>query len=326
MTELNDLLERQAGTISRAQLAELKIARRVRDTLLRRRELVPVLPGVYVNHTGRPTREQRVIAAVLYAGHSALHLDTALDHPGSSGLIHVAIDASRRVRRQPGIRIHRVVGLEDKVRWNLTPPRIRPELAALELAHRASSDLDAIAALTGVVGARQTTAQRLVEALAARSRVRRRAMLTDLIEDLAAGTHSVLEHGFLTHVVRPHGLPEPTDRQSPRIGALGSEYRDIEYADFDTVVELDSRWHDNDKASDRDADRDLDDLASGQITPRLRYRQVFGTPCRTALRLGSIFGQRGWDGTPTPCSAECHVAVEQCGDSDGSGASDLPLR
>lgn len=139
MSDLDDLLEQQAGTVSRTQLAGLEIARRVRDTMLRRRELVPVLPGVYVNHTGKPSREQRVIAAVLYAGHSALHLDTALDHPKSNGLIHVAIDASRRVRRQRGIRIHRVVDLDEKVRWNLTPPRVRPELAAIELAHRATT-------------------------------------------------------------------------------------------------------------------------------------------------------------------------------------------
>lgn len=322
MSELTDLLERQSGTVSRAQLTELAIARRDRDTMLRRRDLVPLLPGVYVNHTGSPTREQRVIGAVLYAGRAALHLDTALDHPKSSGLIHLAIDVSRRVQPQPGMRIHRVVGLEDKVRWNLTPPRIRPELAALELAHRAGNDLEAIAALTGVVGARRTTAQRLVEAMADRSRLRRRALLADLSADLAAGTHSVLEHGFLTQVVRPHAIPDPTDRQAARAGARGKEYRDVAYPEFDTIVELDSRWHDNDRASDRDADRDLDDLASGQITPRLRYRQVFGTPCRTAERLGAILGQRGWAGSLSACSPDC--TVDQDGNSDSPRAWDLP--
>lgn len=145
--------------------------------------------------------------------------------------------------------------------------------------------------------------------MADRARIRRRSLLTDLIDDLAAGTNSVLEHGFLTQVVRPHALPEPSDRQAPRIGARGREYRDVVYAEFGTVVELDSRWHDTDEASDRDADRDLDDLASGQITPRLRYRQVFGTPCRTAARLGAILRNRGWEGTATACSEDCDVAA-----------------
>lgn len=324
MSEFDELLQQQAGVVSRWQLADLDVARSTRDTLLRRRVLVPLRPGVYVNHTGEPTREQRVIAAVLYAGRSALHLDTALDHPSSRGLIHVAIDARRRVRPQPGIRIHRVADLEDKVRWNLTPARMRPEFAALELSHRATTDLDAIAALTDVVGSRRTTAARLSEALSNRSRIKRRALLVELIDDLAAGAHSVLEHGFLTRVVRAHQLPEPTHLQAAREGAHGREYRDVSYAPFATVVELDSRWHDNDKASDRDADRDLDDLASGEVTTRLRYRQVFGTPCRTAHRLGSILGQRGWEGTAEPCSPACLVAGGQAGTSDGPEPLEFP--
>ena len=200
---------------------ELGVSRADRDTLLRRRVLTPVLPGVYVDHTGTPTREQRSIAAVLYAGRAALHLASALDHPRGTGVVHVAIDAARRVRAQPGMRIHRVPDLEDKVLWNLTPPRVRPEVAAVERAHRAATDLDAIAALAAVVGSRATTADRLARALAARSRIRRRALLTELVADLAAGTHSVLEHGFLTRVVRPHALPEPSARQAPRVGERG---------------------------------------------------------------------------------------------------------
>lgn len=323
MADLHELLQVQSGVISRRQIGALKVPRPTRDTMLRRRDLVPLLPGVYVNHTGPPSREQRVIAAVLYAGRSALHLDTAIDHPSSNGLIHVAIDDSRRVRRQPGIRIHRVAGLEDKVLWNLTPPRIRPEFAALELSHRATTDIAAIAALTDVVGARRTTASRLTEALSGRSRIRRRPLLIALILDLAAGTHSVLEHGFLTLVVRSHELPEPSDRQAPRVGVTGSEYRDVEYAAFTTVVELDSRWHDTAKASDRDADRDLDDLANGQITTRLRYHQVFATPCRTAGRLGAILQQRGWAGAPTPCSPACLLASDERGNFGGSETSNI---
>lgn len=239
-------------------------------------------------------------------------------------MIHVAVDTSRRVRVQPGIRIHRLAGLEDKVRWNLTPPRMLPELAALELSHQATTDLGAIAALTDVVGARRTTASRLAVALASRPRIRRRSLLITLVDDLATGTHSVLEHGFLTRIVRAHGIVEPSQRQAPRVGVDGSEYRDVEFAQFATVVELDSHWHDNNASSDRDADRDLDDLACGQVIARLRYRQVFGTPCRTAVRLGALLGQRGWAGTATPCSSTCEVAVDQDGSSGGPHASDVP--
>ncbi|WP_254180119.1 hypothetical protein [Nocardioides pinisoli] len=147
-----------------------------------------------------------------------------------------------------------------------------------------------------------------------RGRLRRRVLLTDLLADLERGTHSVLEHGYLTRVVRPHRLPEPTSQQAPVVAADGRQYRDAEHADLDAVVELDSRLHDETEARDDDADRDLDDLARGRVAPRLRYRQVFSTPCRTALRMAAVFRDRGWEGTPVPCASPA-CEVRQWGDS-----------
>lgn len=302
---VTDLLHRQGGVVSRAQLLTAELTTAQVDTMLRRRDLVVVHPGVYLNHTGTPTWQQRAWAAVLYAGRSALHLESALHRPGQdaapAGPIHVAVDWSRRVKPRPGIRIHRVRGMEDKVQWNLSPPRVRLEAATLEVAHRAADDLAAIAALTRVVGARRTVASRLREVLASRPRIRRRGLLTALLDDLERGTHSVLEHGLLDRVLRPHGLPEPSRQQAPRQGRRGAEYRDMEFDEVELVVELDGRTHDNDDARDDDADRDLDDLAEGQVVPRIRYRQVFGTPCRTALKLETLFRRRGWEGRAHPC-------------------------
>lgn len=75
-------------------------------------------------------------------------------------------------------------------------------------------------------------------------------------------------------------------------------------ADTDLVLELDGSTHDTADARDRDADRDLDDLAQGQVIPRLRYRQVFGTPCRTALRLEALLRLRGWESAGHPCDRD----------------------
>lgn len=121
--------------------------------------------------------------------------------------------------------------------------------------------------------------------------------------DLERGTHSVLEHGYLVRVVRPHGLPEPTSRQAPVLAVSGTEYRDVAHDDLDLIVELDGTLHDATEARDADTDRDLDDLARGKVTPRLRYRQVFATPCRTASRLAVVFRDRGWDGAAHGCVA-----------------------
>jgi hypothetical protein len=309
VTDLDDLLARQDGVVSRRQLVDLGHHKPDLERMLRRRDLVRVHPGVFVNHTGPLSWQQRAWAAVLYAGRSALHLDSALPGPDAEAPISVAIDATRRVVPRTGLRIHRVKRLEEKARWNLSPPRVSVEVVALEKAHRARDDLAAIAALTDVVGRRLTTAARIGSALADRPRLRRRQLLTALVGDLAAGTHSVLEHGFLTRVVRPHGLPEPTRLQAPRAGRSGSEYRDVEYADFAMFVELDGRFnHDGAPASDRDAIRDLDDLADGQVTPRLRFAQVYGGQCRTAARLARIFAARGWRSSATSCGPGCEVA------------------
>lgn len=313
-----DLLTRQDGVVTRGQLLSAQVTQARIDTLLRRRDLVVVHPGVYLSHTGAPTWSQRSWAAVLYAGRSALHLESALHQPGKdaapNGPIDVAVDWTRRVVPRPGLRVHRVGELEDKVQWNLSPPRVRIEVAAVGVAHRAADDLAAISALAAVVGSRRTLASRLRAEIDRRGRLRRRAMLTDLLVDLERGTHSVLEHGYLVRVVRPHGLPDPTSQQVDVDGATGREYRDAAQADLRLSVELDGQLHDGTEARDADADRDLDDLARGWVTPRIRYRQVFATPCRTAARLAALFALRGWYGTPRSCGDPA-CAVEELGRS-----------
>lgn len=317
---VSDLLGRQDGVVARRQLLAAELTQAHIDTLLRRHELVVLHPGVYLTHTGTPTWTQQSWAAILYAGRSALHLKSALHQPGKdsppNGPIHVAVDWTRRVAPQKGINVHRVRELEDKVQWNRSPPRVRLEVAAVETAHRAPDDLGAISALAALVGSRRTAASRLQLEIERRGRLRRRALLTDLLVDLERGTHSVLEHGYLDRVLRPHGLPEHTSQQAAVVGEDGTQHRDAAHADLDLSVELDGQLHDAAEARDEDADRDLDDLARGVVTPRLRYRQVFATPCRTASRLADIFRDRGWKGTPRSCGAPgCPV------EHDNRGAS-----
>ncbi|WP_110181268.1 hypothetical protein [Nocardioides solisilvae] len=139
--------------------------------------------------------------------------------------------------------------------------------------------------------------------------MRRRRLLSLLLTDLERGTHSVLEHGYTSRVVLPHGLPPPTHRQALRRGPRGREYRDVEHEDLGVIVELDgSRWHDDARAADSDARRDLDDLAAGQVVVRLRHPQVYGDPCGTAVRLGAVFRVRGWTGRLRRCGPTCSVA------------------
>ena len=299
----------QDGVATYAQLIAGGLSRIDIERSVRRNELRRVHPRVYVNHTGPLTWEQRAWAAVLYAAPALLCHDS-LEAPrgrDDGRPIHVAIDHSRKVMPQPGIVVHRMRDLERKA-YGGTPPRLKVEDNALAMAHEARSEIDAIARVAEVASRSYVTATTLQEALNRAHSLRRRKLIQGLVDDLATGTHSVLEHGYLTNVERAHGLPSGR-RQSPRIGASGNQFRDIEYEGYALVVELDGAlghdsWHDQ----ARDADRSLDDLAAlGAVTARLRFHQVFDTPCQTAARVGRILTRNGWNGTPQSCGQTCPV-------------------
>ncbi|MEU4452940.1 type IV toxin-antitoxin system AbiEi family antitoxin domain-containing protein [Nocardioides sp. NPDC023903] len=299
----------QDGVATYAQLIAGGLSRIDIERSVRRNELRRVHPRVYINHTGPLTWEQRAWAAVLYAAPALLCRDS-LEAPrgrDDGRSIHVAIDHSRKVMPQPGIVVHRMRDLERKA-YGGTPPRLKVEDNALAMANEARSEIDAIARVAEVASRSYVTAATLQEALNRAHSLRRRKLIQGLVDDLATGTHSVLEHGYLTKVERAHGLPAGR-RQSPRIGASGNQFRDIEYERYALVVELDGALgHDTWRDQARDADRSLDDLAElGAVTARLRFHQVFDTPCQTAARVGRILTRNGWRGTPQSCSQSCPV-------------------
>ncbi|HYF73407.1 MAG TPA: type IV toxin-antitoxin system AbiEi family antitoxin domain-containing protein [Nocardioides sp.] len=319
MDELARLLQEQDGVVGRAQALAAGATRTSIARALRRREWVAVHPGVYVDHTGPLAWQQRAWAAVLACGPAALYGESARrahEGPGrrdaDDAVIHVAVDRDRRVTEPSGARIHRVAGFADRVQWNLGPPRIRYDDTILDLASQARDDLAAIAVLADACGARRTTAGRLLGRLDERARVPRRAFLRGVLADVAEGTCSVLEHGYLTRVERPHGLPAG-ERQAVRVTNGTRAYLDVRYASLGLVVELDGwLFHGSAAAHDRDLQRDLDTAArEAGTTLRLGFGQVLARGCATALAVAAVMQRLGWDGAPTPCP--------QCGVLDEAG-------
>ncbi|MGH3346232.1 MAG: hypothetical protein ACRDO4_04570, partial [Nocardioides sp.] len=236
----------------------------------------------------------------------------AADGPGrrdhdDGAHIHVAVDRRRRTLVAPdGVRIHHLADLSTKVLWNGAPPRVRIEHAVIDVAAESRNDLEAIATLADAAQSRRTTPERMLAALESRSRIARRAFLTEVLDDVAQGACSVLEREYLARVERPHGLP--TAARQVTDSARGPLYRDVEYREQGLIVELDSRlFHDNARARDRDLDRDLDVAVDGRETARLGWGQVFGRPCATAYRIGQLLQARGWHGEAKPCP-ECLTA------------------
>jgi len=318
MDDVDRLIADQDGLISRRQvlaagLSPHDIARR-----LRRREWAAVHDGVFVNHTGELTWQQRSWAAVLFAWPAALSHESALraiDGPGKRGrddaIIHVAVAGHRRVRKPEGVEVHRMSHFSARVQWNKHPPRIRFDQAVIDTAAAAPTDHAAVAVLADAVNARRTTAARLLAVLNDRARIPRRAWLAGILADVEAGTCSVLEHGYLTLVERGHHLP-PAERQLA-VDSARSMFRDVEYVDHGVIVELDGRLgHSSTDDRDRDMDRDLDAAVDGRTTLRISYGQVFDRPCLTAARVAAVLGV-----ALRPCN--------QCGSPDSSGESKFPL-
>lgn len=266
--------------------------------MLRRRLWAPVYDGIYIDHTGELTWLQQAWAAVLFSWPAALSHDSALraaDGPGRRDAvdlpIHVVVERDRRLVAPDQVRLHRRRGHAKQVSWNLSPPRVRYEQAAIDVASTAKSEFAVIAALAKAVQSRRTTAERLLGAMSERARMPRREWISSVLRDIDEGTCSVLEHGYLTLVERPHRLPR-ANRQAVGIGRVGQVYRDAAYAQ-PFVVELDGRlFHDTADARDRG------------LRPRPDH------PCRRTGHHPALVGPGlrptlldGWAGRRTPSTA-----------------------
>lgn len=304
------LLADQSGVVARRQLLEHGLQPHDIARLVRRRELVAIRPGVYVDHTGEPTWQQQAWAAVLLCWPAVLAGDSALRAAEGAGStrrtrpLEIAVAEERHLRRHPGIKLLRTTHLESRAQWHLGPPRIRYEEAVLDVAARASSDFCALGELSRAVQGRRTTAARLLTSLEARERLARRSWIAGVLNDVAAGACSVLEHGYLHRVERAHGLAPARRQVRDRVGA-GVIYRDVEYR-VGLVVELDGRlFHDTTTQRDADFDRDLVAAVDGKDSVRLSYGQVFDRQCWTASHVALLLQARGWAGAFRRCSKGC---------------------
>jgi hypothetical protein len=313
---LLQLLREQDGVVSRGQLADLGASRADVRRLLARRELVVVHRGVYVDHGAAPTRSQRQWAAVLACAPAALHRESALDAHGmtrdrptggtTDRTIHLVVDRDRRISPPEGVTVERVADHDQWVQSNRRPPRAVLDFALVKSA--ADRDpADAIALLSDAVHQGLTTAERLVATIGRLPRLPQRALLGEILADVASGVRSVLEQRYLRDVERAHGLPAG-ERQVRQDTVSGVVHRDVRHRPERVLVELDGAFGHRDSV-DRWADlqRDLDAALDDHVTLRPGWAQVL-EPCRLASLVGDVLRRRGWTGRPHPCGPTCPVA------------------
>jgi hypothetical protein len=311
--ELGRLLRRQCGVVSRRQVILAGGTDGDIKRLLRRRELSRVFEGVYVDHTGPLNAEQEAWAAVLFAEPAALAGKDALRAHGVRGFetahgepVRIVVPEHRRLTAPHGVRVKRLSSFTDDVQHHLSPPRLRVEPAALQVASEAATEDAAVAVLADVCQSGRTSPARLDARLRAITRIRRRHLLEAVLVDVSTGAYSALERRFLAKVERPHGLPTGHRQRRVRAGRR-IYYTDVSYVEFATDVELDGRLG-HEGARDRwaDLERDIATARSGALTVRVGWLQVLEAH-RLASALGQLLHARGWTGTVRPCGPECSI-------------------
>ncbi|MGV3562748.1 MAG: hypothetical protein ACO1ON_05640 [Nocardioides sp.] len=317
MDSLLRLQRRQAGVMSRGQALSLGVDAVFVERMLRRREWVRVHDGVYVDHTGPLSQRQREWAALLRYPGSVLSAQAALSAAGLEGdgrprRVDLAVQHGRRVARTPGIVVTQLRCFESAALLEASPPRLRVEHAALLVASAATREDASVAVLADVVREGVTTTGRLLGALAAHPRLPRRALLREVLADVAAGAQSPLERRYLRDVERAHGLPRGERQVREVVRVVEGELlrwvvRDVRYRAQQALLELDGRIG-HSAALDRWADlqRDLDAAVHGDLTLRAGWQQVLDR-CRLASVVGRVLQARGWAGTPVPCRSDACV-------------------
>jgi hypothetical protein len=311
------MAEMQDGVISRSQLLNLGLtpARARRDVDSGRWQ--PLLPGVHLTHTGTVDPIARVWAALLYAGtgaaagrRTALWLAGMFDE--ATDPVHVSIPASRRVLRQPGIRIRLSRALDDASRAILhpsaAPPRVRLEVALLD--HCESETATEVTHLVlSAIQRRLTTANRIRTVIDARPRHRWRRLIIEMLIEAAAGVASPLELHYRRAVERRHGLPDGTRNRAERAPDGGRCYRDVRYPRWRLIVELDGREAHPAHRAFRDLRRDNWAAVGGDTALRYGWRDALGDPCAVAAQVAHVLAGQGWTGRAKPCGPACVAGI-----------------
>ena len=301
----------QNGVLSRSQALAAGLTDKVIAAHLKRGRWQRLHRGVYATFSGVPGTDCLLWAAVLRAGPRAvLSHQTAARLWGISGpataAIHVTVPRGSPVTPAPGLIVHYSQRVTRARHPTAAPPRTTVEETALDLANAARTAEDAVAWILRFVASRRTTAEHLAVALRRRRRMRWRAEVSYAVDPANSGVHSILEYRFVNRVERPHGLPAGTRQRLARRGSR-TQYSDVAYEDYATLVELDGRAAHPESSRDLDTRRDNANVADGWVTLRYGWIEVSEHSCEIAAQLALTLHRRGWPGSLRPCSATCRI-------------------
>ena len=290
-----DLVARQQGVVTHAQLAELGVGRRTLDRWLASGRLRTVHRDVYGFGPQPLAKRGKWLAAVLAMGPGAF-----LSHQSAAALwglagdrpkIHVNAPRGRQVwpGRRSGIKVHRCKFAADEVTVRDGVPVSTVARTLFDLAERSTpnelksvwDEADRLRRL------RVPEVARVYEL--GRGRRRARARLKPFL--LAEARHvedtaSPLEERFAAFVVT-YRLPPP----QTNVLVLGDEV-DVLWPEACLIVELDSwEFHAHRAAFEKDRDRDTGHLLAGYRTIRVTHRRLSDEPERLAAQIRALLIQ-----------------------------------
>nr|MBA3251308.1 hypothetical protein [Geodermatophilaceae bacterium] len=312
MEPIEELAAGQAGLVSAAQMCSAGVTwSRLRSQLAALR-WQRIHHGVYRLRTGPLTDQERVWAAVLWAGDAAVLCHSAAEwlwglRPDLPAVVTVSVPHGwPRPADATGVRIVQSRRLPSSRHPARRPPVTTLEDTVLDLVHAARTERPVIDIVLRACQQRLTTPRRLAAAAAARRRLRWRALLRDLLVDVRDGVTTPLERRYVRDVERAHGLPNGVRNRGE--GPSGRRrYRDVRYRRWRLVVELDGRAAHPEEERERDDLRDNEVALRGERTLRYGWRSTTGMPCEVAAQAVRLLRAGGWSGTPVACRPGCPV-------------------
>ena len=240
--------------------------------------------GVVVAQSGPLTDRQALRVALLRAGPgAALAGLTAARLDGFTGFgdkravadgpIHVILPPSKPRRTAPlslNVIAHYSRELTNAdVHPTRQPRRTRIARSLVDAAAWMATGRGAMAVLAAGVQQRLVRADDLRQVVARIETLRRRALMTGILDDIVGGAQALSELDFTRKVVRAHRLPEPS-RQAARRDARGRRrWTDVLWDEYMVAVEIDGAQHTEDPLQRwDDVERDNDLNVDGYRTLR----------------------------------------------------------
>jgi hypothetical protein len=217
------------------------------------------------------------------------------------------VSSTRRVA-VPGIVVHMSGRVGEATQPNREPPRTSVEETVLDLTQVARTFDQVCGWITRACARRRTTVDKLRAAMTLRKKMVFRPEIEECLTAAGIGVHSVLEYHYFADVERAHGLPRGLRQVKVTLDGKNA-YRDVYYAEYRAVVELDGVAAHPKEDRGKDNHRDVVASTQGIQTSRYDWGDITERACETAVYQAQILRERGWPGVPMPCEPGCPVAL-----------------